>query len=601
MGLTHGWKEILKKDKQIFGDCFGDLPADAKISTIIEDFNISMRTISYYVKSWKEIADRCTSRLINNFNPHLTQYIIAFDEGEFAPENKRPKQEKSAKSSPHLPFTAEELKHVHIGVEVEKSTDRGGTLFDPSKFPNDVKMNCQTFIERVLATRVLHPEFKNFLTAQLLSIKLLNKTMTPPLITIDGGHTQYYEENRANFTVSVKFYNERGDCNSMSEMPNKRRHNGEPIRSTASKIIVHPSTGDNRQTEAYIHESDRIGEADMKIPSHIKHQKNGGDILVISKDTDMIPIMLLSMRDWIDLESENVPFRIYLDLTPSEREKETPDSKNPPTPDAKPSIQDAKPSKPPKKTKSKPPKTQAEILDVLKLWRHIYDYFRKTFPKIISPLETFVTLMILTKTDYVLTGLTGIGPAVIWKSFLSGGFIYLGEQSEFAIIEHKCFVTSPPTGRSAVIADVNIGDPDAKHDIVLAEHKVYKFIQYVYANLHIPSKEKNKATRVERMTKNPDLDELRKIFSAKQDTYKKPGSRAIPSDRGIKAIIRRTGWNIDYWANGHKKNKFMNPIEVYETRDGERRSMFGWAKDAGGKIVETDEIQIDCGIVRVKS
>ena len=65
-----------------------------------------------------------------------------------------------------------------------------------------------------------------------------------------------------------------------------------------------------------IYHSNRIGESDLKIEYHIGRLLPHGNVFISSCDSDMIAILLLNMKDWIDPKTGMVPHAIYLDNTP---------------------------------------------------------------------------------------------------------------------------------------------------------------------------------------------------------------------------------------------------------------------------------------------
>jgi hypothetical protein len=113
----------------------------------------------------------------------------------------------------------------------------------------------------------------------------------------------------------------------------------------------------------------KTGEADLKMLHYID-KKLGNSFLIRSTDGDVIPILLLNMRNFINKDG-NVDIEIWMDRS---------------------SLYDES---------SKATSANKSYVNIVELWRTIITYFKQKFPSIKNPIETFVLMMIITKTDYV--------------------------------------------------------------------------------------------------------------------------------------------------------------------------------------------------------
>jgi hypothetical protein len=345
MGIDTRWKVILKNNFE--GFC-SEIPSGIKITKIIDDMSLNIRSILTGVNTWQDLKKNSMRRVESFWTPSLEEYVVLFDERQYVPDSKIPTQTKRTNNEKHPPFTSEEIRYINIGT-------------------GDIPPDKATFLKRMMATRELHGQLYDLVGSSIASSKFGNKRVR---MIIDGGFEKGVLQMRDKIKV-VSIHPHVSDDGSCERYD------------TATKYIIISTSDDDSLSTAYIMDSERIGESDLKIPKHIDSSQKG-NIFVRSKDTDSIPIILLHMRDWINTESGSINFGIYLELSSAKQGKE------------------------------------AEIVDMVKLWRSIIIYFRSNFNNVPCPIETIVMLMLYNGCDYC-QKYRKITPAVIWKMFCDGG------------------------------------------------------------------------------------------------------------------------------------------------------------------------------------
>lgn len=476
MGIDTDWKAKLA---EMYPDCWTNgLPDGVSPIMVIDDLSLNCRKVTTGAKTGEEMITRLINRIDSLGNPKLEKRVIIFDEGEYTPLNKQITQKKRTddnKKNP--PFTPKEIRDNFRGI-------------NEGRLP---------IMERFMATRSLQPELYRFFTKAILNWSSKNAYVKKPEIVIDGGVIEVQDREK----VSLK-----------------------------SQIIVkHP--GYDFPT---FYESSKIGESDVKIVRYVNSVVEG-DILVCSYDTDLIPILLLSVRDWIGSSGE-INKRVFLDLSPSGFCTHKPGGGVIKQRGGE--VQDPKDNK-------------RQMLDMVLLWRSIIEDFNMKFPFISDPIEIIVTLMMMSGTDYVET-IYGIRCNKIWNAFedIGNSVMYLNEP--LLITDKKWSV------------DVN-----EIHSIILAEHKMYQWIAVVFYHVLFGKPDNYLIFSFDQIS----IREYRKKFKIKVDTNlgKNETDRSTVEitmdlmrdyikDRGMKyklhddfylmGFIRRIGWNLDYISNSMK-------------------------------------------------
>lgn len=126
-----------------------------------------------------------------------------------------------------------------------------------------------------------------------------------------------------------------------------------------------------------------VGEADLKIPRYARLFSTQR-IYVMCKDTDLIAILLMTVKDLVPTKSR-CPTQLWLDVTvPSDNKR----------------------GQPPKRS----------VIDMVQLWRNLLRWFADEFTEISNPIEVFCCLLVMMGTDY-LKNPASMGEKRIWGSF----------------------------------------------------------------------------------------------------------------------------------------------------------------------------------------
>jgi len=134
--------------------------------------------------------------------------------------------------------------------------------------------------------------------------------------------------------------------------------------------------------------SNKIGESDLKILSHIKRTENDDSYLVISPDGDILFLLLLHMKGLLNRETFDFDNKIYLDTQTTGDKHE--------------GIE-----------------REYRYININLLYKKLIEFFYKDFRDITYPIETFTMLFLSYFSDYTekVSPYLKIGPAKIWNSF----------------------------------------------------------------------------------------------------------------------------------------------------------------------------------------
>lgn len=477
MGLGSDWKDLLKKR---YPEAWHhSIPENVKVDIVIDDLNQSIRKAIN--RATNEPGSLIIKRVVNymhriqDVQPDIKRYIMVIDEPKYVPPCKAVEQrERDANGAE--PFSDEDLRRFNISL-TEK-----GILPD---------------MDRFIATRSLRPELFRFVTCSLMHNPFNRRGFTPVVLEIDGA-------------------------------------------------VVEQSTGDSRTLERkrvilqhmmnpWIGESSQIGEGEVKIVKHTS-VPHDGTYYIRACDSDLIPLLLLAAKEWIDAETGQIHKRVYLNTSRDEIW-----------------LNDKLPSR---NQKAGPVKSAETLLDVVQLWRCILYEFREKYPQIKDPIEVMVLMMILRGTDYT-EGLQGIGAVTIMDTL-----DYMGNN----VLYDSC----PPFTKN-----LSVDCTEHQCDIIFAEHKIYQWIVALYYckiygtkldNLDVFSLETS--TKARRNGKYSCRLEDTMNYLRKQK-LKYP----IPPDQNLVALIRRIYWNMDYWINGWKLRGYKPPLAV-DSETG--LSLYGW-------------------------
>lgn len=513
MGIDTSWKKILEER---YPECFSSgLPEGVMPVMVIDDLSLNLRKFTHLAKTGKEILERLSKRLNSFYNPNLETYVGLFDEPRHVPPCKQKTQKKRIDNCADAPYTADEISRFKISIQDHMLPNMG----------------------RLLATKSLHPEVYRYLTAGIIDWKIPESNGPKKLKRkIDGGIVRSL--NMDNMSLEPRL------------------------------IVCSPYT-----TQPFTCDTYCIGEAEQKAPKYVSDIKEG-PILVSCYDTDILPILLLNARDWIDLETKDIKVDVYVDLTHQGSGTHLPGPARDDSADHNSDILDRpskkaattstsggnRPVNAPNGDKKKKAPVRKIMVNVVALWRAIIDDFNVTMPNIKNPIEVVVLLMAMCGGDFV-DNLPGVGAITMWNAFLEFG--------------NKIMYMKEPI---LVPDDVITNDRDFPHNIVLAEHKVYQWIVLVYYQLLTNATTRTIDIKKFDMSKTASNGQDHLSNTMKEVRRLAPSNakiKSIQSDQKLMAYIRRVYWTMDYWSNGSKPRKYFTPHEVDPVSG---LSKYGWTK-----------------------
>jgi hypothetical protein len=470
MGIEGSWKNLLRKDfPKAFLECIpnGEIP-----DVIIEDMSITVRSMAEDIRNMTgaHIAEKLTSRI--NFQcvkGKTKQYVALFDNHDRVPRSKGPKQRSRRAleaSSGYIPYTEEEL------------AKNGSTLqITTGKLPP---------MKRVLATPKLRGDYYRFCTDCICNNIGLGQTTD---VIIDAGRTKPNQQQKPLETIPVYLV-----CR-------------------AGKIVE-------------IREPDKDGEADVKMAKYVFANK-GKTVMVKTKDSDSIPILLLNVRTLIDASSKYVGTKVYIDMRDCGGEE------------------------------------KRHIVDVIELWRSIMERFHRNpvSKSIYHPIETVVVMILTTGCDYIIKRFATLGPTKIWQYFIENGRDILVHQCG-AVIRTQC-----PIGTNK------------RQSIQLAENLFYDFISMCYCrevglNFFSLNEERLRGT-----------DIMTHVCNYAQSNGRK--TKYIPYSRDyVVAVFRRIRWCLEYWSNASLGERPDDPLDTDEIT---HYSKHGWYEQEG-EVYESDVV-----------
>lgn len=367
MGISSEWVKILREE---FASCFlSEIPEGVEISVIIDDFSLSMYQLVNGVETGQGLKAKCHARLKQFWTGSLRRYIVLFDESDYVPASKYPTQKKRIEASKDIPFSEEEIKVYEIKITEGRLPD----------------------IPRLMATPTLRREL------YCVCAKFLSYTQYPIM-------KEKEEKQRVTLIIDGP----------LQSTPNNSKVGNIctliPAKVKPVYIDITPPSG--------------IGESDLKVAKYLTQNK-GESIFIRCYDSDMIPIILLNMRDLVN--GVSIDTKVFLDLTcPTNAYKSG--------------------------------QYVRTIIDMVALWREITNLFKcEGQCRITSPIEVMCLLIVLSKTDFA-EGFKGIGPKTVWKSFKAHGFREFGERQT---------VSMPMT---------LYGDSTQTRRLIVAEHELLDFI-----------------------------------------------------------------------------------------------------------------------------
>lgn len=568
MGLEAGWRKILL---ELFGYCFLDsMPTNVSIKYVIDDYFLAGFRLIYGVDNWGDLRRRVVQRTTgyDALSKNIEIYIALFDEKRFVPLAKSPTQMKRLEKS-SMPLSPEECDAFMPGYTDLHSIDKNAK-------PGE-------YIHRAWITGAAKAKIIAFMTDAFCDVDYPDKS-TARRIVIDGAKVDYLVSNEK--LARRNFSHVKNDIDTERYLDPLVAYECEINIPTKSEHLIGMGKQDGTGFKSCtLYHSNTVGEADMKIVLHITRLLPYGNVFINSCDSDMIAILLLNMKDWIDPKTGKIPHSIYLDNTSAKEG------------------------------------AKSSYVDIVLLWTSILAYFEIHFPNVVNPIEVFVSLMIVSGSDYVESLKQVTTPLQIWKAFQNGGYELLFQPPETRTLlsfnpKKKTLTKSNETiyENPKLMSDLNInefgsflsksanlpthalvlctqtyGNANAYHEVNLLEDKFYEFILFVFQLKLIASKEK---THVSLPTAINEKYLFLKNLATQKDakTTHAPTKLDMKSPEEIKAEIRRLAWNLDYWINGGKPNrKFEHKEEPYfqnclET-NSDGISIWGWERDVNTNLV----------------
>lgn len=494
------------------------------------------------------------NRLISLNSKNTRKHIILFDES--SPPNKRPKDGPPA-------ITVEEAEREGFRVDVS------------GRYPQDPY--------RLLTTSFLKRDLYRFMGWNVCTI------FTDPIETslILDAIPSYDAQSNSNLIVGhARLY------------PSLEENGNEGNR----VIIESPKL---------------IGESDLKIPYHISRNR-GQTILVINSDGDLLPILLLNMRDWINKESGFLDVDLWLynahegkknieDLYKDDaclrKRRKVKAKKGKKANEEKVQLdltQDMETDEP--KNGNNAGSNQDEYVQEYRLI-HLNTLFRSICSDFSDRYKTkhgvfIVTLLILMCENDFVNKIDGAGPKTIWDAFHDHGHkILTGKELQVKIGLNVRTKTIIPAEEVCDIDLQKIGEPNQKHSVGILEKRLVMFMKYVMQCQYIGTPKQldylatldeikeSQAKRIKAAKEKNDKTRAKAIAQGKTPKEYNPKKQYIPTEAELNAEARRKVWNMRYWINGGKilpsaKFNYDDPLAVSPSGIPE----WGWKRNAEGKV-----------------
>jgi len=409
---------------------------------------------------------------------------------------------------------------------------------------SEISQPQDLFFTRLMATRALHASFHAWCAAQLATMKLKPGFR----LVLDGCNALGVARELKASGGRLQFSNVLLDeSNDLLELERKRL--SFPVR-----MLV---TAHEDQNHVFVCDSACVGEGDLKIPWHISQQPAGESIHVRCCDSDVLVILLLHIKNYIDTKAErggrNVRYKISLD------------------------------------TNSRSTGEQTPILDVVQLWEDIMKHFRSNFACVpaSSIMESFAMLILFSGSDYV-RRLPQFGAKGVWNTFSLSG----SPSTSILFPRHN------PLEPAVVLDDVAAGQPFARVNARLHEDHIFRFFVLIYFRKVF----RNAPFPFEENPLNPETSSVFLLAKAREARYRVLAAKGsavlnsqnghhwqVPTDNDLRVVIRNIHWNIDYLLNGSKikSGAFLDPFVVHGQS---KLSLHGWSRDDHGGAARATEI-----------
>lgn len=412
--------------------CFDRLPHNIKRECVIVDMTGALHSIGarlHFIRQQQitagnvrgdrakqyTLGDYCESavRFIVNQQcdrEHTEQLALLFDESQYAPENKYEEQKKRKKSSEKKqwdddkvdeffnPWGTEDIQNFFVGINCiipnVKSADE----------PNTHKPDYNG----MLSTQTIRSHVQAFLSNEL-------QNMPPPSpkcerIFIDG----YYHGYDGSHVMSSEKPTKQTMKPACQPIPGNKPNPDKLIEQGILRLRIEP----NRSFTSTSLPSSRVGEGDHKFVYHIldflrRHHKKGTpkSIMCVTDDSDVIAILLLNMREFIDPVTGNFPKGWHLVVKFLKKRK----LHHYPTTSEKHTFHVRGKRLKPKKDKDV--RTfEAQYVDIIALFRILSLQVLHRFPHVTYPVEHLISMLVMAGTDFVNRPF-GLSGESIWTHF----------------------------------------------------------------------------------------------------------------------------------------------------------------------------------------
>ena len=320
------------------------------------------------------------------------------------------------------------------------------------------------------------------------------------------------------------------------------------------------------------------GEGDLKIGAYLRRYKGRG-VWIRCADMDVIPIVLMAIRDLIDQDTQNIEGKIFVDLTPTVFKS---------------------------KSLVYQKKRHPQVVDMVALWKAIHLKMVRKFSIQSRPVETLCLFMILCGTDFVKKP-ARLGIMSLWGAFEKGGYVLLARcfqgdnivgnanwegraglarwirVNETAIVHfYRYAYTYFKDKKSLSSVSLLVGShQEAKQDL-LQKSLSFKDIAERYAP------KKPRTQRAGPTAPKITLEEAVAAAAAAPSLTKRKRVMAPPlNQETAQAEGRRVVWNAYYWVTGHA----YPPPNAVQLHPKKGTSMYGWEEDTEtGKVIASTSV-----------
>lgn len=299
-----------------------------------------------------------------------------------------------------------------------------------------------------------------------------------------------------------------------------------------------------------------VGEADLKIPRYARVFASQR-IYVICNDTDLIPILLLAVKDWVPPKGR-CPGQLWLDMTTHYDEK--------------------------------PEVANCGVIDMIQLWRNVHRWFATEFSEVLNPVEVWCTLMAMMGTDY-LKNPAALGEKRLWSAF-SKHFKVRKSLAEAVWTDGHISAALPPDPKTGRL--LTRGYYAKTQSLQDGSCRTVKLLlrDTTAGSIYDPKTQRKpglancaKHHRVRHISLRED-NLMQFVLRAYAAEGPKDASK-WPDREWMRGFARRVGWQVGYWYIGDTRCGRQWYDEMAQTADG--RSIHGWRWGEDAEAVNEPE------------